>query len=108
MKLTHSFRIPYDPVLYAALRDYQREAARVWNDTLEEAVLYFRTWKRWASKTLLQANRKQAYRLHSQTVQAIVDKYDECRKGRNEGETQERRPPGQVSVAQKAFLLPSV
>jgi len=89
MKLTHSFRIPYDPVLYAALRDYQREAARVWNDTLEEAVLYFRTWKRWASKTLLQANRKQAYRLHSQTVQAIVDKYDECRKG-----TKEKRRKG--------------
>src|SRR3954471_13208242 len=76
MFVTHSFQIPYDPNLYQELRMMQREAASVWNDIVREATSYYFTCKKWLSKTEIQAIRKQTYNLHSQTVQAIADKYD--------------------------------
>ncbi|WP_459500231.1 hypothetical protein [Bacillus sp. C1] len=54
----------------------QRETASVWNDIVREATSYYFTWKKWLSKTEIQAVRKQTYNLHSQTVQAIADKYE--------------------------------
>ena len=76
MFVTHSFQIPYDPNLYQELKMMQREAAAVWNDIVREATSYYFTCKKWLSKTEIQAVRKQTYNLHSQTVQAIADKYD--------------------------------
>lgn len=75
MFVTHSFRIPYDEYLYEELRMMQREAASVWNDIVREATSYYFSRKKWLSKTEIQAVRKQTYQLHSQTVQAIADKY---------------------------------
>ncbi|MFC5587389.1 RNA-guided endonuclease InsQ/TnpB family protein [Sporosarcina soli] len=75
MFVTHSFKIPYDEQLYAELRDMQREAASVWNDIVREATSYYFSFRKWLSKTDIQAVRKQTYHLHSQTVQAIADKY---------------------------------
>ena len=75
MFVTHSFQIPYDQNLYHELRIMQREAASVWNDIVREATSYYFTCKKWLSKTEIQAIRKQTYNLHSQTVQAIADKY---------------------------------
>src|SRR5690625_775839 len=76
MFVTHSFRIPYDKTLYEELRTMQKEAASVWNDIVREATSYYFTFKKWLSKTEIQAVRKQTYNLHSQTVQAIADKYE--------------------------------
>jgi putative transposase len=73
--VTHSFKIPYDEQLYAELRDMQREAASVWNDIVREATSYYFSFRKWLSKTDIQAVRKQTYHLHSQTFQAIADKY---------------------------------
>ena len=53
----------------------QRETASVWNDIVREANSYYFAIKKWLSKTEIQAIRKQTYNLHSQTVQAIADKY---------------------------------
>ena len=53
----------------------QREAASVWNDIVREANSYYFLFEKWLSKTDIQAVRKQIYPLHSQTVQAIADKY---------------------------------
>ena len=75
MFVTHSFKIPYEKHLYDELRIMQREAASVWNDIVREANSYYFTTKKWLSKTEIQAVRKQTYNLHSQTVQAIADKY---------------------------------
>jgi len=75
MFVTHSFRIPYDKNLYEELRMMQREAASAWNDIVREATSYYVACKKWLSKTEIQAIRKQTYNLHSQTVQAIADKY---------------------------------
>ncbi|RID88465.1 transposase, partial [Peribacillus asahii] len=75
MFVTHSFQIPYDRNLYKELRTMQREAASVWNDIVREATSYYVACKKWVSKTEIQAIRKQTYNLHSQTVQAIADKY---------------------------------
>ncbi len=75
MFVTHSFKIPYDKKLYLELRLMQREAASVWNDIVREATSYYFCFKKWLSKTEIQAIRKQTYHLHSQTVQAIADKY---------------------------------
>src|SRR5690625_3344525 len=71
MFVTHSFRTPYDKTLYEELRTMQREAASV-----REATSYYFTFKKWLSKTEIQAVRKQTYHLHTQTVQAIADKYE--------------------------------
>lgn len=76
MFVTHSFRIPYDKALYEEIRTMQKEAASVWNDIVREATSYYFTFKKWLSKTEIQAVRKQTYNLHSQTVQAIADKYE--------------------------------
>jgi len=54
----------------------QREAFSVWNDIVRESISYYFTFKKWLSKTEIQAIRKQTYNLHSQTVQAIADKYE--------------------------------
>ncbi|MFK4996917.1 hypothetical protein ACI2OX_03315 [Bacillus sp. N9] len=75
MFVTRSFRIPYDKDLYRKIRRMQREAASVWNDIVREATSYYFTYKKWLSKTEIQSVRKQTYDLHSQTVQAIADKY---------------------------------
>ena len=75
MFVTHSFKIPYEKHLYDELRTMQREAASVWNDIVREANSYYFATKKWLSKTEVQSVRKQTYNLHSQTVQAIVDKY---------------------------------
>src|SRR3954453_7732016 len=76
MFVTHSFQIPYEQHLYTELRRMQREAASVWNDMVREATSYYFLFKKWLSKTDIQAVRKQTYNLHSQTVQAIADKYE--------------------------------
>ncbi|MFB5281833.1 RNA-guided endonuclease InsQ/TnpB family protein [Peribacillus sp. Hz7] len=76
MFVTHSFRIPYEEYLYEELRMMQREAASVWNDIVREATSYYVSRKKWLSKTEIQFVRKQTYQLHSQTVQAIADKYE--------------------------------
>ncbi|WP_459503625.1 hypothetical protein [Bacillus sp. C1] len=76
MFVTHSFQIPYEKELYDSLRSIQRETASVWNDIVREATSYYFTWKKWLSKTEIQTVRKQTYNLHSQTVQAIADKYE--------------------------------
>lgn len=76
MIVTHSFPIPYDESLYNELRTMQREAATVWNDIVREATSYFFSFKKWLSKKEIQSVRKQTYNLHSQTVQAIADKYE--------------------------------
>ena len=65
MFVTHSFQIPYEQHLYTELRRMQREANS-----------YYFLFKKWLSKTNIQAVRKQTYPLHSQTVQAIADKYE--------------------------------
>ena len=75
MFVTHFFKIPYDEKLYAELRTIQRETASVWNDIVREANSYYFSFRKWLSKTDIQAVRKQTYNLHSQTVQAIADKY---------------------------------
>ncbi|WP_245645016.1 hypothetical protein [Peribacillus loiseleuriae] len=75
MFVTHSFKIPYDKKLYLELRFMQREAASVWNDIVREAISYYFSPEKWLSKMEIQAIRKQTHHLHSQTVQAIADKY---------------------------------
>ncbi|MDM5155132.1 transposase [Bacillus sp. DX1.1] len=76
MFVTHAFQIPFEKELYEELRNMQRETATVWNDIVREATSYYFTWKKWLSKSEIQAVRKQTYNLHSQTVQAIADKYE--------------------------------
>ncbi|WJE79754.1 transposase [Bacillus sp. DX3.1] len=76
MFVTHAFQIPFEKELYEELRNMQRETASVWNDIVREATSYYFAWKKWLSKSEIQAVRKQTYNLHSQTVQAIADKYE--------------------------------
>ena len=58
------------------LQECQQEAARCWNEILHRAgVHYAFTGGKWVSKYDLQKELKGEFRLHSQTVQALVDKF---------------------------------
>lgn len=58
-----------------ALREVQLEAARCWNDILDRSKEHFRQSGKWIGKGDLQKLLKKKYKLHSQTVQALTDKY---------------------------------
>lgn len=58
------------------LRDCQMEAARCWNEILDLARQYYEeTRGKWIGKNDLQKALKGRFRLHSQTVQALTDKF---------------------------------
>ncbi|MFK2825209.1 hypothetical protein QYG89_05850 [Bacillus sp. B190/17] len=99
MFVTHSFQIPYEEELYAKLRTMQREAASVWNDIVCESS-YFFIYGKWLSKTEVQSVRKQTYNLHSQTVQAIADKYEA-----NQKTTRQLRKTGYIVNYKKLLRI---
>lgn len=57
------------------LRETQQEAARCWNDILAIAKAHYESGNGWISKGNLQKSLKGSYRLHSQTVQALTDRF---------------------------------
>src|SRR5699024_4075582 len=94
--------IPYDETLYEELRTMQKDAASVWNDIVREATSYYFTFKKWLSKTEIQAVRKQTYNLHSQTVQAIADKYEANRETIRRLRQTDKKGPSKTKI--RAFL----
>jgi len=57
------------------LRETQIECARCWNTVVELARTFWIENRDWASKSWLQKQVKKQFRLHSQTIQAIVDRF---------------------------------
>ncbi len=57
------------------LRETQQEAARCWNDIVSMAKDHYTETRTWIAKGDLQKRLKGGYRLHSQTVQALTDKF---------------------------------
>jgi len=84
MKVTHKFKIPYEKELYSSLRNKQLESGKVWTHVIQYANQYYKTRKKWLSKGDLETYTKNTYDLSSQTVQAIVAKYEQNRKSAKE------------------------
>ena len=58
------------------LKTYQAEVARCWNDIVRIArEYYYENDHKWISKNALQKLLKGKYNLHSQTIQALTDKF---------------------------------
>ena len=57
------------------LKAVQQEAACCWNDILTIAKSHYDASKGWISKGDLQKLLKKGYRLHSQTIQALTDRF---------------------------------
>ena len=57
------------------LKAVQQEAARCWNDILASAKTHYDAGNGWISKDSLQKALKKSYRLHSQTVQGLTDRF---------------------------------
>ncbi len=57
------------------LKTVQQEAARCWNDILVIAKAHYDAGNGWISKGDLQKSLKKGYRLHSQTIQALTDRF---------------------------------
>jgi putative transposase len=68
-----------DPSQTALLKSLQQEAARCWNDIVKIADNHWKTTGKWIGKNDLQKQLKKKYQLHSQTVQALTDKYAAAR-----------------------------
>jgi len=63
------------PEQVALLKEFQEEAARCWNDIVILARDHYAATRTWVSKGDLQRSLKGGYRLHSQTIQALTDKF---------------------------------
>ena len=82
------------------LREFRKEAARCWNETVRIAKEYYHLNNRkWISANNLQKALKGQFQLHSQTVQALADKYVENRSTIATRGEQE----GSVSLSGEAF-----
>lgn len=57
------------------LKETQQEAARCWNDIFAIAKAHYDSGSGWISKGNLQKSLKGSYCLHSQTVQALADRF---------------------------------
>lgn len=57
------------------LKELQQEAARCWNAIVAEAKAHYAEGGGWLSKNELQKRLKGRFALHSQTVQALTDKF---------------------------------
>ncbi len=71
------------------LKAAQMEAALCWNDILSMALTHYNETGKWLPLKELQKRTKRRYDLHSQTVQALCDEYDDCRRA-----TREKRKNG--------------
>jgi putative transposase len=78
------------------LFECNRISAQVWNDCLEISKSYYRETNKWISKGDLFKKIKGKYPIHSQSIQAIAEKYlwarDAAREARNQGRTEIRYP----------------
>jgi len=57
------------------LREYQKETAQCWNAIITMAKEYYDQTRKWISKSDLQKQLKGKFKLHSQTIQALTDKF---------------------------------
>ncbi|WP_303720444.1 transposase [Malonomonas rubra] len=74
-------RLKLSPEQEDLLREYQLEAAKCWNEILVIARdFYQQNDGKWISKNDLQKALKNQFKLHSQTVQALTDKFCANRK----------------------------
>ena len=69
------FILRVGPEQAALLKEFQEEAARCWNDIVIHARDHYAATRTWVSKGDLQKRLKGGYRLHSQTIQALTDKF---------------------------------
>ena len=72
---TRTYRLKPNEKDALLLKKYQAKAASCWNEIVETANCFYRITRRWIGKAELQKWVKGGFDLHSQTIQALTDKY---------------------------------
>lgn len=77
---TNRIKLKLNKAQFELVREKQIECANCWNDIVTISKEYYLKNKKWIAKYDIQKIVKGKYNLHSQTIQAITDKFDANRK----------------------------
>lgn len=77
---TNRVKLKLNKAQFELVREKQIECANCWNDIVAISKEYYLENKKWIAKYDIQKIVKGKYNLHSQTIQAITDKFDANRK----------------------------
>ena len=77
---TNRVKLKLNKAQFDLVREKQIECANCWNDIVAISKEYYLENKKWIDKYDIQKIVKGKYNLHSQTIQAITDKFDANRK----------------------------
>ncbi|EQH87551.1 hypothetical protein QMY_3055 [Clostridioides difficile F152] len=77
---THRVKLNLTRTQFELIREKQMESANCWNHIVNLSKEYYFEHKQWIKKNDIQKSIKGKYNLHSQTIQAISDKFDANRK----------------------------
>lgn len=77
---TNRVKLKLNKAQFDLVREKQIECANCWNDIVAISKEYYLENKKWIAKYDIQKIVKGKYNLHSQTIQAITDKFDANRK----------------------------
>ena len=93
---TYRVKLNLTKLQYDLVREKQMEAAKCWNYVVNLSKEYYFEHKKWIKKNDIQKLTKGKYNLHSQTIQAISDKFDANRKATSQlirkGDTKAKYP----------------
>lgn len=92
----HRIKLNLTRLQYELVKEKQMESANCWNYIVNLSKEYYFNHKKWIKKYDIQKLIKGKYNLHSQTIQAITDKFDSNRKTiselRKKGNTKAKYP----------------
>lgn len=77
---TNRVKLKLNKAQFDLVREKQIECANCWNDIVAISKEYYLENKKWIAKYDIQKIVKGKYNLHSQTIQAVTDKFDANRK----------------------------
>ncbi len=77
---THRVKLNLTKSQFELVREKQMESANCWNYIVSLSKEYYFVHKQWIKKNYIQKLIKGKYNLHSQTIQAISDKFDANRR----------------------------
>lgn len=103
---THRVKLNLTRTQFELVREKQMESANCWNYIVNLSKEYYFEHKQWIKKNDIQKLIKGKYNLHSQTIQAISDKFDANRKTiselRKKGNTKAKYP----YKTKKFYIIP--
>lgn len=77
---TRRLKLNLSNTQFALVKETSQECARCWNECIKNAKEYYNQTHKWKHKYHIQPDLKGKFNLHSQTIQAITDKFSANRK----------------------------